>query len=192
MNDVVQVREERWRPVPGYQGWYEVSDLGQVYSLSRAATRGGLLTPQLNSAGYRFVRLHKYGRVRTRTVGSLVLETFRGQPASPGARARHGPGGRLDDSLLNLRWGLNGQRDAYGSQQLRHDLEHGHHRHENVLSARFLLTLSLRCQPRTRNSGGGVSRHGPGRAGSASRAGMGGSEAAWTVGERRAVLTGAG
>jgi hypothetical protein len=104
MSGVVQAREERWRPVPGYQGWYEVSDFGQVYSLSRAAARGGLLTPQLNSAGYRFVRLHKYGRVRTKTVGQLVLLAF-AAPASPGTRARHGPGGRLDDRLLNLRWG---------------------------------------------------------------------------------------
>lgn len=89
--------------MPGYQGWYEVSDQGNVYSLARAAVRGGLLRPQVNSAGYRFVRLHKYGRVRVFTVGRLVLAAFRG----PGGemRARHGPGGRQDDSLGNLEWG---------------------------------------------------------------------------------------
>lgn len=96
--------EEDWRPIPGYAGFYEASDLGNVYSLGRAATRGGLLTPQVNPAGYRFVRLHKYGRVRTTTVGQLVLLTF-GMPALPGARARHGAGGKLDDSLSNLWWG---------------------------------------------------------------------------------------
>jgi len=95
------VAEERWLPVPGYQGWYEVSDRGNVYSLARTAVRGGLLRPQVNSAGYRFVRLHKYGRVRTVTVGRLVLEAFRG-PVN--GRARHGPGGREDDSLANLTW----------------------------------------------------------------------------------------
>lgn len=97
--------EECWRPIPGYAGFYEISDQGDVYSLGRSATHGGLLTPQVNPAGYRFVRLHKYGRVKTRTVGQLVLLTFTGQPATPGARARHGPGGRLDDSLSNLWWG---------------------------------------------------------------------------------------
>jgi hypothetical protein len=94
--------EERWLPVPGYQGWYEVSDQGNVYSLARAAVRGGLLSPQVNSAGYRFVRLHKYGRVRVMTVGRLVLTAFCGPPL--GRRACHGPGGKADDSLGNLSW----------------------------------------------------------------------------------------
>lgn len=93
---------ENWRPVPGYQAWYEVSDHGNVYSLARPQAHGGLLRPQVNSAGYRFVRLHKYGRVRAFTVGRLVLEAFRGR--APGKRARHGPGGKQDDSLANLEW----------------------------------------------------------------------------------------
>lgn len=88
----------------GYQGWYEVSDQGNVYTLGRAAARGGPLKPQLNSAGYRFVRLHKYGRVKTFTVAGLVLMTFRHPPPAPGSRARHGAGGRTDDSLANLTW----------------------------------------------------------------------------------------
>lgn len=70
--------------------------------MARPFTRGGLLSPQVNSAGYRFVRLHKYGRVRAVTVGSLVLAAFRG--SGNGRRARHGPGGKLDDRLENLRW----------------------------------------------------------------------------------------
>ena len=98
--------EERWLPARGYAGFYEVSDQGNVDALARPCTHGGLLKPQLNSAGYRMVRLHKYGRVRTVTVGRLVLETFRWPPPSPASRARHGPGGKPDDSLANLRWGL--------------------------------------------------------------------------------------
>jgi hypothetical protein len=96
--------EERWRPVPGYAGFYEASDLGSVYAMPRAATAGGLLAPQLNTAGYRQVTLCRYGRTAKVLVGRIVLLTFRGQPP-PGARARHGPGGRADDSLANLRWG---------------------------------------------------------------------------------------
>lgn len=96
---------ERWLPVPRYAGWYEASCCGNVFSLPRAATAGGLLAPQLNSKGYRVVMLSRYGRVVTVTVGSVVLVTFCGPPSRPGMRARHGPGGRQDDSLPNLRWG---------------------------------------------------------------------------------------
>jgi hypothetical protein len=94
--------EERWRPARGYAGFYEVSDLGSVYSMPRAATAGGLLAVQLNSRGYRVVTLAKYGRVKTITVARLVLEAF-DSPAN-GRRARHGPKGRADDSLDNLSW----------------------------------------------------------------------------------------
>lgn len=94
--------DERWLPVPGYAGFYEVSCCGRVSSLARAATSGGLLAVQLNSAGYRVVRLSKYGKIRTVTVGSLVLAAFRGP--GDGRRARHGKRGPGDDSLENLTW----------------------------------------------------------------------------------------
>jgi NUMOD4 motif len=94
---------EQWRPARGYAGWYEVSDLGRVFSLARAATAGGLLAPQLNSRGYHVVTLSRYGRTRTVTIGHLVLEAF-DSPAA-GRLARHGPGGKADDSLANLSWG---------------------------------------------------------------------------------------
>jgi hypothetical protein len=48
--------------------------------------------------------LSKYGRVRFIPVGRLVLLAFRGRP-DPGQRAKHGPGGKTDDSLANLHWG---------------------------------------------------------------------------------------
>lgn len=67
---------ERWLPVPGYAGFYEVSCCGGVYSMPRAATAGGPLKIQRNSRGVAVVRLSKYGRVRTVTVASLVRRTF--------------------------------------------------------------------------------------------------------------------
>jgi NUMOD4 motif-containing protein len=100
----MKMEEERWLPAVAYAAWYEISDWGNVYSLPRAAAHGGLLALQINSAGYHIVRLSKYGRVRTVTVGSLVLATFV-RPPLPGERARHGPRGKLDDHLDNLWWG---------------------------------------------------------------------------------------
>jgi hypothetical protein len=95
--------EEQWRPVPGYAGWYEVSDLGSVSSLPRAGTAGGAVRAYPNSRGYLVVTLSKYGRTRTIPVARLVLGAFAG-PAR-GRQARFGPGGKADCRLMNLAWG---------------------------------------------------------------------------------------
>jgi hypothetical protein len=97
---------EKWKPVTGYEGLYDVSNLGEVRSYQRSdkpRLRGDLLTPGLSS-GKRTVILYKGGCRVTRLVSHLVLEEFIG-PRKPGEEARHGPRGPLDDSEANLCWG---------------------------------------------------------------------------------------
>ena len=57
---------ERWLPVPGYEGLYEVSDLGQVRSLPRPTKRGirgGNVLKHVSSGyGYPVVCIRKNGR----------------------------------------------------------------------------------------------------------------------------------
>jgi hypothetical protein len=96
--------EENWRPVRGYAGWYEVSDLGRVMSLPRPGTPGGLVSVYLNSKGYPVVTLSKYGRTRTVLVSRLVLSAFDGPPRD--RRVKYGPGGVTDTRLANLEWRL--------------------------------------------------------------------------------------
>src|SRR5258708_1594768 len=99
---------ERWLPVPGYEGLYEVSDLGRVRSIAhstRAGMRGGqMLKPQFNSRGYHHVGLRRDGKKAALRLNRLVLAAFAG-PCPPGEVARHGPGGKLDNRLTNLSYG---------------------------------------------------------------------------------------
>ena len=104
--------QETWRPVVGYEAWYEVSDLGRVRSLDRYTRvrhglrllRGRILKPGISSTK-RTVVLYRDGDTRkTRLVAHLVLEAFTG-PRPSGQQARHGPGLALDDRLANLSWG---------------------------------------------------------------------------------------
>ncbi|UVK63865.1 HNH endonuclease [Gordonia phage LilyPad] len=103
---------EQWKPVVGFEGVYEVSDLGRVRSLPRKMTRangatlhysGLLLNPTPNSWGYMKVGLRKDGKKYTRPVHRLVLEAFVG-PCPEGMEACHGPYGMLDNRVINLRW----------------------------------------------------------------------------------------
>lgn len=102
---------ERWLPVPGFEGRYEVSDRGTVRSLDRVIknikTRrwpGKIIAPHLSWGGYPVVNLSDLGKPKGFFVHILVLTVFTG-PCPEGHEALHGPGGRLDASLGNLHWG---------------------------------------------------------------------------------------
>jgi NUMOD4 motif/HNH endonuclease len=107
---------EQWRPVPGYEGFYEVSDMGNVRSAKRRrGSKGGQLKPALS--GGRSPRLHvvlfhgSFASRKSRLVHQLVLEAFIG-PRPPGMEACHGPGGPLDNRLVNLYWATHIQNMA--------------------------------------------------------------------------------
>lgn len=106
-------QEETWRPVVGYGGYYEVSDLGRVRSLDRmvrhgrgsgeAKRAGRVLRIKRQSDGRRIVILSRDGARRTMRVSTLVLEAFVGS-RPPGLVACHNDGDHTRNHLDNLRW----------------------------------------------------------------------------------------
>lgn len=104
---------ETWKPIPGWEGLYDVSDHGQVRSLDhetvgkngiRYPFRGRLLKATLNPREQRRqVKLHRDGAGTTRTVGPLVLLAFVG-PRPDGQECCHNDGDSRNDRLTNLRW----------------------------------------------------------------------------------------
>ena len=117
--------EERWLPVVGYEGLYEVSDLGRVRSLDRVSNatlrKGRILRQSKNTQGRFQVGLHRDRRQTSKTVHKLVLEAFVGQ-APPGLEACHNNGNHEDNRLENLRW------DTKSSNVL-DQVRHGQHLH---------------------------------------------------------------
>lgn len=103
---------ERWLPVVGWEGLYEVSDQGRVRSLPREVNNrwgttcrrsGRLLAPVARKDGYLHVTLYDSGKQRHRPIHVLVLEAFVG-PRPDGHVACHWDGDRRNASLGNLRW----------------------------------------------------------------------------------------
>ncbi len=99
---------ERWMPVPGYEGRYEVSDLGQVRSWVRPP-RGFrdepmVLRPRSAKVYPAFWISRGDGSPRTHMyVHRAVLLAFAGPPAE-GQQVAHLDGNPLNARLENLAW----------------------------------------------------------------------------------------
>jgi ribosomal protein S14 len=122
------VPDENWRPVVGWEGLYEVSDLGRVRTIPRPLLmRNGLtrmwgvryFSLAVPSRGYKAAKLADGRRKATIAVHRLVLEAFVG-PCPEGMECCHGPGGRHDNRLSNLRWATHAEniadKKAHGTQ----------------------------------------------------------------------------
>lgn len=98
--------EERWLPILGYEGLYEVSDLGRVRSHIRRTN--WLLKPRRSrdrnhrNPGWT-VALFKDGVRKNHLIHRLVLEAFVG-PCPEGQEACHWNDDAADNRLANLRW----------------------------------------------------------------------------------------
>lgn len=108
------VREEIWKDVKGYEGLYQVSNLGRLRSLDRyvrhkkiGSTRllkGKIMSPTISkSTGYLVTILYRKGKGSQVTVHRLVAETFLPNPTEK-PEVNHINGIRDDDRAENLEW----------------------------------------------------------------------------------------
>lgn len=142
--------DEKWLPVPAYEGIYEVSDHGRVRSLDRdvitgTGTRryqGKVLATTPNGGGYPTVKLSKAGETATCQVHLLVLAAHVGPPP-PGEEACHGPAGKSDASRANLCWGTRAKN--VGPDRLRDGQDNRGERHGQAVLTRVIV-LDIRAR----------------------------------------------
>jgi hypothetical protein len=101
--------EERWLPIVGYEGKYEVSDLGRVKSFVRCKD-GKIMNPSKDKDGYLGIKLSKDKVVKYR-VHRLILQTF--QPTEEDLVCDHINHIVDDNRLVNLRWATISQNARY-------------------------------------------------------------------------------
>jgi hypothetical protein len=103
---------EVWLPIGGYEGLYEVSDLGRVRSLDRIVEhrngnlhlKGRVLKPADKGDGHLRLVLCRHGQGQIKAVHRLVLMAFIG-PAGINQATRHLDGDAKNNILTNLQWG---------------------------------------------------------------------------------------
>lgn len=104
---------EEWRPIPGYEGVYEVSSTGGVRTIARPMqrrngrpypVRAQTRKPVPNRYGYMTVRLCHNGVDTPHEIHALVALAFIG-PRPAGMDVRHLDGNKLNNTAANLRYG---------------------------------------------------------------------------------------
>jgi len=97
---------ESWRSVPGYEGSYEVSDLGRVRSWRpwRGNPVPRVLAASPDTNGHRRIRLSFEGSAEHAGVHKLVMLAFVG-PVPEGMEVLHGDDDKTNNRLSNLRYG---------------------------------------------------------------------------------------
>lgn len=119
---------ETWLPVVGYEGFYEVSDMGRVRGVDRLtrdsrgwtrAIKGRIRIPCAQKSGHLGVSLSKDGDTRVERVHRLVL-TSHLRPPMAGEVCRHLDGDPANNHIGNLAWGS-------VQENTRDTVRHGHH-----------------------------------------------------------------
>ena len=102
--------EEIWKDIKGYEGLYQVSNLGRVKSLERVVDYGhmkcvrkGRIVKQFNTKDYNNVKLHKDGIRTIYLAHRLVATAFIPNPDNLPV-VNHKDGDKTNNCVDNLEW----------------------------------------------------------------------------------------
>ena len=91
---------ENWKDIKGYEGSYQVSDLGRVKSIK--FNKEKILSQTSLTNGYLKVSLCKDGKAKTKTVHSLVAQSFLNHKSNIYIVVDHINNVKTDNRLSNL------------------------------------------------------------------------------------------
>ena len=113
-------KDEVWKDIKGFEGFYKVSNRGNVYSVERRDSRGRkcggrILKPRYNRGGYLQVSLCKNGKVKTKRIHRLVTEAFIPNPENH-TEVNHLDEVKDNNELSNLEWCSREHNNTYGTR----------------------------------------------------------------------------
>ena len=111
---------ETWKDVMGYEGLYQVSDLGRVRSLKYGKVR--ILKPRNNGRSYLKVALYRNEQMRNVFVHRLVAETFIPNPSNFPI-VNHKDENPANNAADNLEWCTQKYNVNYGTCIMRRSAE---------------------------------------------------------------------
>ncbi|WAX14850.1 DNA endonuclease [Enterococcus phage EF36P1] len=106
--------EEVWKDVAGYEGLYQVSNLGRV----KRATTGKVLKGYKNTTEYLGVNLCKNGKHKTHKIHRLVAQAFIPNPENK-PQVNHIDEDKTNNMASNLEWMTAKENSNHGTRNER-------------------------------------------------------------------------
>lgn len=121
------LKDEIWNDVVGYEGLYQVSNLGRVKMLERKVLanksiriiKEHIIKQYFTTKKYLFVTLWSRNKSKQYAVHRLVLESFKGLPPQK-MECNHINENRTDNRIDNLEWLTHIDNLNYGSRTTKH------------------------------------------------------------------------
>lgn len=114
---------EEWRDIKGYEGIYQISNLGNIKSLDRYVeysdrpkvfTKEKIRKPVIAKTGYYMVILRKHSQCDARYIHRLVAEAFIPNPNNL-PQVNHKDENKLNNNVSNLEWCTEKYNVNYGT-----------------------------------------------------------------------------
>ena len=111
---------EVWKDVVGFEGFYQISDKGNIYSVERRDSRGNkcggrALRPVYNIDGYLQVNLYRNGVPKRKFIHRLVAEAF--IPNTNGfPQVNHRDEVKDNNNVENLEWCTSKYNNNHGTR----------------------------------------------------------------------------
>lgn len=118
---------EVWKDIPGYEGYYQVSNMGRVKSLDRKIKRingtiqhrkGVILKQCIHKTGYLIAVLCKNRHNKTIRVHRIVAKSFVNNPYNK-KEVNHKNENIIDNRVENLEWTTPKENSNYGTRNKR-------------------------------------------------------------------------
>ena len=98
----IELNNEKWKDIEGYEGAYQVSNLGRVRSLKFGRVK--VLRPEKCTCGYLCVNLYKNGKRKHLSVHRLVADAFIHNDNIFNTEVNHRNEDKTDNRVTNLEW----------------------------------------------------------------------------------------
>lgn len=150
---VDELMNEVWRPVVGFEGFYEVSSFGRVRSVDRRVPcaggktrqlKGKLLASKLNAKGYPRVPLCKNNKSGSVLVHRLVAMAFVDNHLSLPC-INHKNGDKTDNRPDNLEWCTHRQNSQHALASGLYKVGEKHHGSKHTRDQALMVLGALRC-----------------------------------------------